>query len=129
VCKRGGRDRLIAEAADQREVARHHGDLTELRERDRQRELDRLAKLVAANPLDRGTGAHGCIAPGTVMAQHSQCAGEGSDDFVPGPFAALMNHASSCPDFRVRTPLRRAPDAKTSESKGHKSACSSKTAS
>jgi hypothetical protein len=51
--------RLVAEPADQREIAGHHGDLAELRERDRQRELDRLGHLVAPNPLVRGLSARG----------------------------------------------------------------------
>ena len=53
VRERRGRNRLIAEPADQREIARHHGDLAELRERNRQRELDRLGQLDAPNPAAR----------------------------------------------------------------------------
>ncbi len=36
------RDGVVAEPADQRKVGRHHGDLAELGQRDRQRELDRF---------------------------------------------------------------------------------------
>ena len=53
VRERRGRNRLIAEPADQREIAGHHGDLAELRERKRQRELDRLGQLGAPNPAAR----------------------------------------------------------------------------
>ena len=57
--ERGRRDRPVAEPADQREIARHHGDLAELRQRDRQRELDRLGHLVAPNrPARRRGGLH-----------------------------------------------------------------------
>ena len=53
VRERGRRNRLVAEPADQREIARHHGDLAKLRQRDRQRELDRLGQLGAPNRFAR----------------------------------------------------------------------------
>ena len=59
VRKRRGSNRLIAEPADQRQIRRHHGDLAELRERKRQRELDRLGQLDAPNPAARR-----CMCPG-----------------------------------------------------------------
>jgi hypothetical protein len=40
-------NRLVAEPADQCQVGRHHGDLAELGQRDRQRELRRLGDLRA----------------------------------------------------------------------------------
>ena len=67
VRERGGRDRLIAEPADQREIGRHHGDLAELRERKRPRELDRLGQLGAPKRLVRGHSPTACMAPGIVM--------------------------------------------------------------
>jgi hypothetical protein len=43
--QRGRRHRLGAEAADQGNVGRHHRDLAELRQRDRNRELQRFGEF------------------------------------------------------------------------------------
>ena len=51
-----GGDDMVAEPSDEREIGGHHRDLAELRQRDRQRELDRFDKLDAP---DRRTGRRG----------------------------------------------------------------------
>ena len=43
--ERRGSDRIGAEPADQRQVSRHHHDLRELRQRKRDRELQRFREL------------------------------------------------------------------------------------
>jgi len=47
MCERRGGHGFVTKPADQRKIARHHGDLAKLRQRDRQRELDRLGQLGA----------------------------------------------------------------------------------
>jgi hypothetical protein len=42
MCETDGRNGLLAEAPDQCEIGRHHGDLAKLRQRDRPCEPDRF---------------------------------------------------------------------------------------
>ena len=58
VRQRRRRHDLVAEPAEEGEVAGHHRDLAELSERNRQRELDRLDQLIAPDRSARGGRRH-----------------------------------------------------------------------
>jgi hypothetical protein len=56
VRERSRRQRLVAKAADQRQIRGHHRDLAKLRQRNRHREPDRLGQLGA----NKAFGRNGC---------------------------------------------------------------------
>ena len=89
------RDRLVAEASDQRQIGRHHRDLPELRQRDRDRELERFGQF-----------------DGEVMSGGGR--GDGTSlDFIKGchetrlaPVHAKMVAARQRPIFDQASPAR-----------------------
>jgi hypothetical protein len=69
MAERSGRDGIVTEPSDQREVGRHHRDLTELGQRNGNRKLHGRRKL-DARALEAGSRRQRGVGQGHA-AQHS----------------------------------------------------------